>query len=73
MIAFIIAVVVASLVCLAFDSSRLIGVLGVLLLVYLHPLLFAVLFVLAVAVACFINPNLRSIYYEFPRLTSRRD
>ena len=70
MIAFAVALVAASLVCLAFSSSRLIGVLGVLLLVYLYPLLFGALFVVAVAVACLIHRNLRSIDDDIPRLNS---
>lgn len=43
--------VVATAVCLAFDTTRLLGVLGVLLLLYLFPIAFpAILLISAVAI-----------------------
>ena len=57
MIGFMLAVVIAALICLSFEATRLIAVavlaLLVLLLLYLYPLVFTALFVLGgVALCC---------------------
>ncbi len=50
MLAITIAIVIATLLCGAFNTTKLIGVAGVALLFYLHPLLFTAAAVLGVVI-----------------------
>ena len=75
MIGFTVAVAVATILCLAFEATRLIGVaLAALLLflfLYLYPLLFTALFILGGVVLCFILKRRSS--HAIPELPDRRD
>ncbi len=69
-----VAVVVAALLCLAFDTKKFIGVAGVALLIYFHPLLSTAFLVLGVAIFYFIRyHNKRSTAHGHSKLPSRRD
>ncbi len=50
-----VSVLFASLLCLSFRSTRMAGVLGMTLLIFLHPVMAAVLLILGGAVFCFIH------------------
>lgn len=73
MITTTIALVVAILLCLAFDATTLIGVVGVVLLAYLNPTIFLSLSVLAVVVVVFIYFHKRSSRHGVPKLPDKRD
>ncbi|TCV86650.1 hypothetical protein EDC63_10611 [Sulfurirhabdus autotrophica] len=67
-----------SLICLAFASTRWIGVVSLALLFFLYPLVFTVLLVLAGIVFYFIHVhktkhNQRSKHHVQPKLPSSRD
>ncbi len=68
MLAIVAALIVATLLCLAFDSTRWLGVVGVVLLFYLHPLLLVVLLVLAVVASLATYFYLRRSKNDVPRL-----
>ena len=72
MIGLTLALVVASLLSLAFDSTKWFGVAGVALLVFLHPLLFTALLLLGAATFCLIRFYQRKSHHE-PRPDPRRD
>ena len=72
MIRVTVTLVVATLLCLAFPTTRGIGVVGAALLVYLHPLLFTALFVF-IGVLYFIRWYTRRKIHELPRPNSRRN
>jgi hypothetical protein len=67
-----VTLVVATLLCLAFPTTRGIGVVGAALLVFLHPLLFTTIFVL-IGVPYFIRWYTRRNVHELPRPNSRRN
>lgn len=67
MVATIIALVVATFFCLAFASTRLIGVGGVLLLLYLNPLAIISAVAVVVAVLGFIHFYQRSSRHALPK------
>ena len=67
-----VALVVATLLCLYFDTTRWYGVAGVLLLFAIHPLLSTALLLGGVAL-CFIHYYRRRTFHELPKLPDRRD
>ena len=75
MIGLTLALVVASLLSLAFDSTKWFGIAGVALLVFLHPLLFTALFAIGGVTFCFIRfyQHQRNSHHELPRSDPRRD
>ena len=74
MIGLTLALVVASLLSLAFDSTKWFGVAGVALLVFLHPLLFtAFLAIGGVTFVCIHFYSKRNSHHELPRPDPRRD
>jgi threonine/homoserine/homoserine lactone efflux protein len=73
MIATTIALVVGTLLCLAFDATKWVGVAGVVLLFYLHPLLFTVLSVLGGVALYFARYNSRRKCNELPKLPAGRN
>lgn len=73
MIATTLALATATFLCLAFQSTRLFGIVGALLLVYLNPVTFLSLSVLAVAVVVFIFFHKRSANHGVPKLPDQRD
>ena len=56
----VLTVVVTSLICLIFNTTRVIGVVGIALLFLLHPLLFIALTVIGGVTLHFINQRDRS-------------
>ena len=68
-----IAVVVATFLCLLFDATKWIGIAGVVLLFYLHPLLFTVLSVLGGVALYFTRYNSRRKCNELPKLPAGRN
>ena len=73
MIVTTIAPAVSTLLCLAFDATKWIGVAGLVLLFYLNPLLFTALFILG-GVAFFLSRHhKRSKYHALPKLPPGRD
>ena len=52
---FVFTVLIVSLLCLAFDSTRMAGVIGLALLFYLYPLMFILCLVLGGVGAYFIH------------------
>ena len=73
MIGFTVAVLVATLLCLAFDSTRWIGVAGAALLAYLYPLSFTALVVIGGVAFYYIHYHQRSAHHELPKLPAGRD
>lgn len=73
MIGVTLVLVVATLLGLAFDTTKWIGVAGVALLFYLHPLLFTVLFVLGGVAFFLIRYHKRRKCHALPRLAAGRD
>jgi len=73
MIVTTIAFVVAGLLCLVFTATRWIGVVGVALLFYLHPLLLTALCVLGGVTYFLIRYYSRRKCNELPRLPAGRD
>ena len=73
MIGVTLALVAATLICLFFEATQLLGVVGVALLVYLHPLLFGALLVLGCVTFYFIHRNQRRKHHALPRPDTRRD
>jgi uncharacterized membrane protein len=73
MFAATVALVTAIVVCLVFDTTRWIGVLGVALLGYLHPVFPIVLFLVAVVAAAVIHFYRRRSYRALPSPDSRGD
>jgi hypothetical protein len=65
-IAMTVALATASALCLAFPSTRLFGVGGIALLVYLHPLSLVLLLVLAVVGAALFHFYRRRFYDALP-------
>ncbi len=49
------SVLFASLLCLSFSSTRMAGVVGLSLLIFIHPLVSSALLLLSGAVFCFIH------------------
>ena len=68
-----VALVVATCLCLYFDTTRWYGVAGVLLLFVIHPLLFTALLILGGVALCFIHYYRRRTFHELPKLPDRRD
>ncbi len=73
MLAVTIAIVIATLLCGAFNTTKLIGVAGVALLFYLHPLLFTALLVLGVAIWFLIRYIQRRSKHAVRKLPDRRN
>ena len=73
MIGFTVAVLVATLLCLAFNTTRWIGVAGAALLAYLYPLSFTALVVIGGITFCYIHHHQRSTPHELPKLPDGRD
>lgn len=73
MIATTIALVVATLLCLAFDATKWLGVAGVVLLFYLYPLLLTALSVLGGVALYFTRYNSRRKCNELPKLPAGRN
>ncbi len=73
MIAVTAALLGASAVSLVFDSTRWLGVIGVALLFLLHPMLFAVLSIIAVVVAASVYHLQRRFQHALPSLDTRCD
>ncbi len=72
MIATTLAVLAATVLCFAFDTTRWVGVVGTALLFYLHPVSLTALLVLGGA-AFFLTCYYKRKKHELPRLDSRRD
>ncbi len=68
-----IAIVIATLLCGAFNTTKLIGVAGVALLFYLHPLLFTAAVVLGVAIWFLIRYFKRRKHHAIRKLPDRRN
>ena len=68
-----IALVLATLLCGAFNTTKLIGVVGVALLFYLHPLLFTATLVLGVVIYFLFRYFKRRKFHATRRLPDRRD
>lgn len=65
----ILTLLVIGLFCLAFKSTRMIGVMGLTLLMLMHPLIFLILFVVVFAIFYFIFKQRRTLnVYEQPKL-----
>lgn len=73
MIATTIALVVATLLCLAFDATKWLGVAGVVLLFYLYPLLLTALSIIGGVAFFLIRYNTRRKRHELPKLPDGRD
>ena len=73
MIATTIALVVATLLCLAFDATKWVGVAGVVLLFYLYPLLLTALSILGGVALVFTRYHKRRTCHELPKLPDGRD
>jgi hypothetical protein len=73
MIVTTIALVVATLLCLAFDATKWLGVAGVVLLFYLYPLLLTALSILGGVAFFLIRYNARRKYHALPKLPPGRD
>ena len=73
MIAFTVAVLVATLICLTFNTTRWIGVAGAALLAYLYPLSLTALVVLGGVAFYYIHHHQRSKHHELPKLPAGRD
>ncbi len=69
MIATVIALSIATFLCLAFESTRLLGIVGILLLLYLNPIAFMFIVVCVAAIAVLIHFSKRSnSNHDLPRL-----
>jgi hypothetical protein len=68
-----IALVVATLLCLAFDATKWVGVAGVVLLFCLYPLLLTALSILGGVAFFLIRYNTRRKCRELPKLPAGRD
>ena len=66
MMAITLALVVTSILCLQFDSTRLVGVVGVALLICLHPLLFLAFLGLGGVVFCYFHHHARRTIHVLP-------
>ena len=74
MIASSLALVVASLLCLAYDTTRSFGIAGIFLLLYLYPWSFLALLILGGAVLFAIRRyHYRRKHHAVSRLRTRRD
>ena len=68
-----IALVVATLLCFAFDPTKLSGVAGVVLLFYLYPLFLTALFVLGGVAYVLFRYYQRRKCHALPKLPAGRD
>ncbi len=67
------ALIVVTALCLAFAETRLMGVLGIALLVYLHPLLLVVIVALVVVAAVIFYFSRRRSFHALPGPDSHID
>lgn len=65
-----IVLIFATLICLAIDTTRWLGVVGLAMLFYLHPLIVFALLILGGAALYFIHRHNRSNNHEQPKLPS---
>ena len=68
MILTIIALVIATFLCFVFESTRLFGIVGVLILLYLNPVVFIACVACLAAIAVLIYFYRRSNANDVPRL-----
>ena len=73
MIALTLVLVVTSILCLQFDTTRWVGVVGVALLICLHPLLLLAFLGLGGVVFCCIHHHKRRVIHVLPKPDSESD